>query len=51
MLWSILLARQPSPHTSFCLRYAEMDKDIKNTISHRYRALEKLKAYLASQQE
>ncbi|SAL99095.1 hypothetical protein [Absidia glauca] len=25
--------------------YAEMPKDIKNTISHRFRALEKLKAY------
>jgi inosine triphosphate pyrophosphatase len=26
--------------------YAEMDKDVKNTISHRYRSLEKLKEYL-----
>ncbi|KAI8475989.1 MAG: inosine triphosphate pyrophosphatase-like protein [Monoraphidium minutum] len=26
--------------------YAEMDKDIKNTISHRYRALDKLRDYL-----
>ncbi|KAL1932801.1 hypothetical protein VTP01DRAFT_8479 [Rhizomucor pusillus] len=28
--------------------YAEMSKDVKNTISHRFRALEKLKAYLQS---
>jgi non-canonical purine NTP pyrophosphatase (RdgB/HAM1 family) len=26
--------------------YAELDKDIKNTISHRYRALAKLRDYL-----
>ncbi|KIY98646.1 nucleoside-triphosphate pyrophosphatase [Monoraphidium neglectum] len=26
--------------------YAELDKDIKNTISHRYRALDKLRDYL-----
>ncbi|KAF6259817.1 inosine triphosphate pyrophosphatase-like protein [Scenedesmus sp. NREL 46B-D3] len=26
--------------------YAEMDKGVKNTISHRYRALDKLRAYL-----
>lgn len=26
--------------------YAEMDKAVKNTISHRYRALDKLRAYL-----
>jgi hypothetical protein len=26
--------------------YAEMDKDVKNGISHRYRSLEKLRAYL-----
>lgn len=29
--------------------YAQMDGAVKNTISHRYRALEKLRAYLASQ--
>jgi inosine triphosphate pyrophosphatase len=29
--------------------YAEMDGAAKNAISHRYRALEKLKAFLASQ--
>lgn len=29
--------------------YAEMDGDAKNAISHRYRALQKLKEYLASQ--
>jgi len=28
--------------------YAELNKDVKNSISHRGRALEKLKAYLAS---
>jgi inosine/xanthosine triphosphate pyrophosphatase family protein len=28
------------------LRYAEMDKDEKNKISHRFKALEKLKAWL-----
>ncbi len=27
--------------------YAELDKDVKNSISHRFRALEKLKAYFA----
>ncbi|KAL2913112.1 nucleoside triphosphate pyrophosphohydrolase ham1 [Polyrhizophydium stewartii] len=26
--------------------YAEMDKDVKNTISHRFRALEKVRAFL-----
>lgn len=26
--------------------YAEMDKDLKNKISHRYRALDKLRTYL-----
>lgn len=29
--------------------YAEMDKAVKNLISHRFRALEKLKVFLASQ--
>ncbi|CAM0140026.1 acetyl-coenzyme A synthetase 2 [Umbelopsis sp. WA50703] len=29
--------------------YAELDKDVKNTISHRFRALEKLQAYLATE--
>ena len=29
--------------------YAEMDGPAKNAISHRYRALEKLKEYLMSQ--
>lgn len=29
--------------------YAEMDGTAKNAISHRYRALEKLKDYLAQQ--
>ena len=29
--------------------YAEMNKDIKNTISHRYRALDKLRSFLLSQ--
>jgi len=28
--------------------YAELDKDVKNSISHRFRALEKVKAFLAS---
>ena len=32
----------------FTTTYAEMDKEEKNKISHRYRALEKLKAYLHS---
>ncbi|KAL1664479.1 inosine triphosphate pyrophosphatase-like protein [Schizophyllum commune] len=31
------------------MTYAEMPKDEKNKISHRYRALEKLRAYLQSQ--
>ncbi|KAI8072883.1 inosine triphosphate pyrophosphatase [Gongronella butleri] len=30
--------------------YAELDKETKNTISHRYRALEKLKEHLAKDQ-
>ncbi|CDS13589.1 hypothetical protein LRAMOSA05765 [Lichtheimia ramosa] len=30
--------------------YAEMDKAIKNTISHRFRSIEKLKAFLQQQQ-
>lgn len=29
--------------------YAEMDKTVKNGLSHRYKALEKLKAFLLSQ--
>lgn len=28
--------------------YAEMDKDVKNTISHRYRSLDKLRSYLVA---
>ncbi|KAL7752183.1 hypothetical protein RI367_002228 [Sorochytrium milnesiophthora] len=32
----------------FDVTYAEMDKSVKNTISHRYRALEKLRAHLAA---
>jgi inosine/xanthosine triphosphate pyrophosphatase family protein len=31
--------------TDLC-RYAEMDKAVKNKISHRFKALEKLKAWL-----
>ena len=27
-------------------RYAEMDKEVKNKISHRFKALEKLKTWL-----
>lgn len=34
--------------TGFNQTYAEMDKEVKNTISHRYKALEKLKEYLLS---
>lgn len=30
----------------FTQTYAEMDKETKNSISHRYRALDKLRAYL-----
>eukprot|EP00116_Pleurobrachia_bachei_P009835 sb/3470097/ len=33
----------------FTETYAEMDKDIKNTISHRFRALEALRNYFANQ--
>ncbi|KAG7195616.1 nucleoside triphosphate pyrophosphohydrolase ham1 [Scheffersomyces spartinae] len=29
--------------------YAEMDKEVKNTISHRYRALDKLRSFLMEQ--
>ena len=35
----------------FTETYAEMDKTIKNTISHRYRSLEKLKVYLVENAE
>lgn len=31
--------------------YAEMDKGTKNTISHRYRALDKLRSHLLAQCE
>ncbi len=31
--------------------YAELDKAIKNTISHRYRALEKLRQYFENENE
>ncbi|KAI7862798.1 inosine triphosphate pyrophosphatase [Spinellus fusiger] len=31
--------------------YGELDKEVKNTISHRFRALEKLKEYLATQNQ
>ena len=30
----------------FSETYAELDKDVKNTISHRFRALDKLRTYL-----
>uniref|UniRef100_A0A061SGU2 Ham1 family non-canonical purine ntp pyrophosphatase n=2 Tax=Tetraselmis sp. GSL018 TaxID=582737 RepID=A0A061SGU2_9CHLO len=29
--------------------YAEMDSQVKNTISHRFRALDKLRSYLLEQ--
>ena len=32
--------------SGFAETYAEMDKDVKNGISHRYRALDKLRAFL-----
>lgn len=35
--------------TGFTETYAEMDKTIKNTISHRFRALDKVKEFLLSQ--
>lgn len=35
--------------TGYTETYAEMDKTIKNTISHRFRALDKLREYLLSQ--
>lgn len=35
-------------HTDTSNRYAEMSKEEKNVISHRYRALDKLRTYLAS---
>lgn len=31
--------------------YAEMDKETKNKISHRYRALDKLRAHLQAKKE
>lgn len=34
-----------------CRSYAEMDGAAKNKISHRYRALEKLRKYLLEQKE
>lgn len=34
----------------FSLTYAEMSKDVKNSISHRYRAIEKLKSYFINDQ-
>jgi inosine triphosphate pyrophosphatase len=37
------------PTESNGLTYAEMASEDKNRISHRYRALQKLKTYLASQ--
>lgn len=33
-------------HLLLCDSYAEMPKDTKNTISHRKRALEKLRTYI-----
>jgi inosine triphosphate pyrophosphatase len=30
----------------FTETYAELDKDVKNSISHRFRALDKLRAHL-----
>eukprot|EP01041_Mallomonas_annulata_P003258 gene3258-6447_t len=33
----------------FDLTYAEMDKAVKNTISHRYRSLDKLRSFLIAQ--
>jgi XTP/dITP diphosphohydrolase len=33
-------------HAQFGLTYAEMDKAVKNTVSHRYRAVAKLRQYL-----
>ncbi|KAL1917761.1 uncharacterized protein VTP21DRAFT_3595 [Calcarisporiella thermophila] len=35
----------------FTQTYAEMPKDLKNTISHRYRALDKLRTFLLSKNE
>ena len=40
--------RNDAIETSLTYRYAEMTEEEKNKISHRYRAVEKLKAYLES---
>ncbi|MEW5305667.1 MAG: hypothetical protein WDW38_008152 [Sanguina aurantia] len=53
---AIVAARGPSDFgwdpifeaAGFGQTYAEMDKDIKNSISHRYRALDKLRTFLVS---
>ena len=35
----------------FTQTYAEMDNDVKNSISHRFRAIDTMKKYLTSSQE
>lgn len=35
----------------FDLTYGELDKDVKNSISHRYKSLALLKAYLVANEQ
>lgn len=48
LIMLLVLLQQPE---GFNETYAEMDKAIKNTISHRFRSLDKLREYLVNNRE